>query len=166
MLLLALAVAVPAQAGAKPPLRRACQLINAREVSAIMGRKMVKSADDPTGCGWQSGPRAQAGLELYGFKTLKATKQYFDSKVQEYELCVDPPDHFLPGSGLGNDAWVDACTSNIAFRLGRVTGEVTAFSEDVRQGSSKDTHRTAAITRRVVKRLRRLRCPPSFCYGS
>jgi hypothetical protein len=166
LLLLALAVATPAQAKTKPPLKRACQLITTHEVSTIMGRKMVRSANDPTGCGWQSGPKAQAGLELYGFKTVTAAKQYLDSKVQDYELCVNPPDHFLPGSGLGDDAWLDACASNIAFRLGRLTGEVTSYSADVQQGSSKDTHRTAAITRTVVRRLRKLRCPPSFCYGT
>src|SRR5919201_885881 len=147
LLLLALAVATPAQAKTKPPLKRACQLITTHEVSTIMGRKMVRSANDPTGCGWQSGPKAQAGLELYGFKTVTAAKHYLDSKVQDYELCVNPPDHFLPGSGLGDDAWLDACASNIAFRLGRLTGEVTSYSADVQQGSSKDTHRTAAITR-------------------
>jgi hypothetical protein len=150
----------------KPPFKRACQLASTHQVSVIMGRKMVQSANEPTGCGWQSGPKAQAGLEIYGFKTLSATKQYFEGKVQGYELCVDPPDHFLPHSGLGDDAWLDSCASNIAFRVGRFTGEVTTFSEDVQQGSSADTHRTAALTRTIVKRLRKFRCPPSFCRGT
>jgi hypothetical protein len=156
-----------ADAKRKPPLRGACQLVTTAEVTKIMGRKMVKSPGSaPTGCGWRSGPKAEAALQLYGFKTLTATKQYFDGVVQGYELCIDPPDHFLPGSGLGDDAWRDACASNIVFRVGRLVGEVTTFTDDVVQGSSADTRRTAAIARKAVKRLRKLRCPPSFCRGT
>jgi hypothetical protein len=157
----------PADAKRKPPLKGACQLVTTSEVTSIMGRKMVKSPGSaPTGCGWRSGPKAEAALQLYGFKTLKATKQYFDGVVQGYELCIDPPDHFLPGSGLGDDAWRDACASNIVFRVGRLVGEVTTFTDNVEQGSPADTHRTAAIVRKAARRLRKLRCPPSFCRGT
>ena len=52
VLLLPLAMVAPAHAASKPPLKRACQLITTHEVSQIMGRKMVRSANDPTGCGW------------------------------------------------------------------------------------------------------------------
>jgi hypothetical protein len=167
LLLLLLAAATPAGAKTKPPLKRACQLITTNEVSTIMGRKMVRSANDPTGCGWQSGPKAQAGLELYGFKTVKAAEEYLlGGPVADFELCEQPPNQFLPGSGLGNEAWLDSCNSNLAFRLGRVDGELTAYSADVQEGSHKDSARVTAMAHKAVKRLRKLRCPPSFCLGT
>jgi hypothetical protein len=167
LLLLVLAVVAPAQARTKPPLKRACQLITTNEVSTIMGRKMLRSANDPTGCGWQSGPKAQAGLQVYGFKTVKAAKEYLQTgPVRSYELCVDPPNQFLPGSGLGDEAWLDSCNSNVAFRLGRITGEVTEYTADVEEGSHTDSRRATAIARKVVARLHHFRCPPSFCYGT
>lgn len=146
----------------KPPMKRACQLATTAQVSSIMGRTMRKAADDPTGCGWRAGPNAEAALEIYGWRKLSDAKQVLKDKVRGYELCVDPPDHFLPHSGLGDDAWVDGCASNIAFRLGHVTGEVTTFTQDVQQGSSADTRRTAKLTRKIVAHLRKLRCA-SFC---
>src|SRR5437764_15428619 len=87
-----LAASGSADAKKKPPLKGACQLVTTAQVDAIMGRKMVRTANAPTGCGWQAGPKAQASIELYGFATVKATKQYFDGKVRGYELCVDQPD--------------------------------------------------------------------------
>ncbi|HEX6458543.1 MAG TPA: hypothetical protein VF032_06470 [Thermoleophilaceae bacterium] len=166
LLTVVLALAGTAHAG-KPPLKRACQLVTTHQVSAIMGRTMKRSANDPTGCGWRSGPIDQAGLELYGFKTVKAAKEYLQGgPVADFELCVDPPNQFLPGSGLGDEAWLDSCNSNVAFRLGRVTGEVTESTSDVKEGSHTDAHRATAIARKAVARLRKLRCPPSFCYGT
>lgn len=156
---LALAAAVDAK---KPPLKRACQLATTAQVTSAMGRTMRKTADAPTGCGWQAGPNAQAGLEIYGWKKLSDAKQYFAGKVKGYELCIDQPDHFLPHSGLGDDAWLDACGSNIAFRFGRITGEVTTYTQNVQEGTTADTHRTAGLTRKIVKHLRKLRCA-SFC---
>jgi hypothetical protein len=149
--------------GKKPPLKNACQLATTAQVNAVMGRRLRKTASAPTGCGWQGGPKAQASLEIYGFKTVAVAKQYLASKVQGYEFCVDAPDHFLPGSGLGDDAWRDACASNIAFRVGRVVGETTTYTDDVQQGSTADTRRTASLTRKAVTHLRKLSCPPSFC---
>jgi hypothetical protein len=146
----------------KPPMKRACQLATTAQVSSIMGRTMHKAADDPTGCAWRAGPNAEAALEIYGWKKLSDAKQVLKDNVRGYELCVDPPDHFLPHSGLGDDAWVDGCASNITFRLGRITAEVTTFTQDVQQGSSADTRRTAKLTRKIVAHLRKLRCG-SFC---
>lgn len=167
LLVLALALATSAQAGAKPPLRHACQLVTPREVSAIMGSKMTATVDTPTGCRWGGVPRPEAGLELEGFGTKTAAKQYLASVVSDYELCINPPDQFLPGSGLGNEAWVDGCNSNVVFRVARVVGQFTAFTPNgVKEGSSADTHRTAALARKAVRRLRKLRCPPSFCRGT
>jgi hypothetical protein len=156
-----LAIAASADAK-KPPLKRACQLVTTAQVSSVMGRGMHKTADAPTGCAWQAGPNAQASLELYGWKKLSDAKQYFAGKVKGYEFCVDQPDHFLPHSGLGDDAWLDACASNVAFRLGRITGEVTTFTQDVEQGSTGDTRRTSKLTRKIVAHLRKLRCA-AFC---
>jgi hypothetical protein len=106
------------------------------------------------------------GFQLYGYATVAAAKEYMAGVVRGYQLCIDPPNQFLPGSGLGNEAWVDGCGSNVAFRLGRLVGEVTTYSDDVVQGSGADTRRTASIARKAVKRLRKLRCPPSFCRGT
>jgi hypothetical protein len=85
----------------KPPLKRACQLATNAEVNATMGRKLNRTSNEPTGCGWQGGPKAQAGLTIYGFKTVAIAKQYLAGKVKGYEFCIDAPDHFLPHSGLG-----------------------------------------------------------------
>jgi hypothetical protein len=168
LLLLVLAAVTPAaQARTKPPLKRACQLLSTAQVSAVMGRKMARSANDPTGCGWRSGTQAEVGLQLYGFKTVKAAEEYLQGgPVADFELCQQPPNQFLPGSGLGDEAWLDSCNSNLAFRLGRVTGEVTAYSADVTEGSRKDSARVTALSRKAVKRLRKLRCPPAFCFGT
>jgi hypothetical protein len=167
LLLLVLAMATPAGAKSKPPLKRACQLLSTAQVSAVMGRTMVRNANDPTGCGWRGGAQAEAGLQLYGFKTVKAADEYLQGgPVADFELCEQPPNQFLPGSGLGNEAWLDSCNSNLAFRLGRVDGELTAYSADVQEGSHKDSARVTAMARKAVKRLRKLRCPPSFCFGT
>ena len=132
-----------------------------------MGRTLHKAVSDPTGCGWRAGIQADVGLQIYGFKTAADAKEYLHGgPVRSYELCIDPPNQFLPGSGLGNEAWLDSCNSNVAFRLGRMTGEVTTYTADVREGSSTDSHRASAVARRAVKRLRKLRCPPSFCRGT
>ena len=153
-----------AGATTKPPLKRACQLVTTAQVSAIMGITMHRSANDPNGCGWRASRTSYAGLELYGFKRLSDAKDYLASEVQDFELCGErPPDQFLPRSGLGDDAWIDACNSNVAFRVGHVTGRVTSTRDGSREGSRADAHRTAAITRKAVAKLRRLRCPPSFC---
>lgn len=147
----------------KPPLKRACQLATNAEVKAAMGRPMTRTSNEPTGCGWQAGPKAQASLELYGWKKLSDAKEYFAGKVKGYEFCVDEPDHFLPHSGFGDDAWRDACGSNISFRLGHITGEVTTYTRDgVTEGSPADTRRTAKLTRKIVAHLGKLRCA-SFC---
>ena len=37
----------------KPPLKRACQLATNAEVNAVMGRKLSRASNEPTGCGWQ-----------------------------------------------------------------------------------------------------------------
>jgi len=167
LLLLVLAVATPAEAKTKPPLRHACQLVTPHEVSVIMGTRMTATVDEPTGCRRGGVPRPEVGLELYGFATVAAAKQYLAGVVSGYEFCVNPPDQFLPGSGLGNEAWVDGCNSNLVFRVARVVGQFTAFTpHGVTEGSSADTHRTAALARKAVRRLRKLRCPPSFCRGT
>src|SRR4051812_11591114 len=117
--------ALPVSAdGKKPPLKNACQLATTAQVNAVMGRRLRKTASAPTGCGWQGGPKAQAGLEIYGFKTVAVAKQYLASKVHGYTFCVTQPEQFLPGSGVGDEAWLDTCASNIAFRVGKVVGEV------------------------------------------
>jgi hypothetical protein len=156
---LVLAVATDAK---KPPLKRACQLATNAEVNAIMGRTLRRTSNEPTGCAWQGGPKAQAALTIYGFKTVAIAKQYLAGKVKGYEFCIDAPDHFLPHSGLGDDAWRDACGSNISFRAGRVVGEFTTFTRDVEEGSAADTRRTAGLTRKAVTHLNKLRCT-AFC---
>lgn len=158
---LALATASDAK---KPPFTRACQLATNTEVSVAMGRTVHRVTSQRTACGWRGGRHATAFLNVYAYKKLADAKDYLASTVRGYELCYLPPDHFLPGSGLGDDAWVENCGSNIAFRVGHVVGEVNTFSDDVDQGSPADTHRTAAIVRRMVAHLHRLRlCVPAFC---
>ena len=156
-----------ADAKKKPLYRTACQLVTTPEVSSIMGRKMNRLVSDPGGCGWRGGPQDQAGIEVNGFKTSAAAKEYLHGgPVSSYELCIDPPNRYLPGSRLGNEAWLDSCNSNVALRLGRIVIEVVTSTEDVREGSNADARRTAAIARKAVKRMSKLRCPPSFCRGT
>ena len=164
--LLVLAV-TGADAKKKPTYRSGCQLVTTPEVSTIMGRRMHRVSDDPGGCGWRGSPQDQAGVEVTGFKTVSAAKEYLQGgPVSSYELCIDPPNKYLPGSGLGNEAWLDSCNSNVALRLGRIVVEVVTSTEDVKEGSTADSRRTAAIARKAVKRMRKLRCPPSFCRGT
>ena len=156
-----------ADAKKKPLYKSGCQLVTTPEVSAIMGRRMHRLVSDPGGCGWRGGPQVQAGIEVNGFKTAAAAKEYLHGgPVRSYELCIDPPNQYLPGSGLGNEAWLDSCNANVALRLGRITIEVVTSTEDVKEGSRADSRRTAAIARKAVKRMRKLRCPPSFCRGT
>jgi hypothetical protein len=156
-----------ADAKRKPPYRTGCQLVTTPEVSSIMGRRMNRVSNDPGGCGWRGGPKDQAGYSVTGFKTVAAAKEYLQGgPVSSYELCIDPPDKYLPGSGLGNEAWLDSCNANVALRLRTVVIEVVTTTEDVKEGSPADGRRTAAIARKAVKRMRKLRCPPSFCRGT
>jgi hypothetical protein len=153
-----------AQAAKKPPYKDACRLVTGAEINSIMGRKLKRDVKGPEGCRWASGVQAEVGLQITGFKKLSDAKEYLnDGPVRSYELCIDPPNKFLPHSGLGNEAWLDSCNANVAFRVGHIVGEVTAFSADVTEGSHTDAHRATAIARKAVRRLQKLRCPPSFC---
>lgn len=138
---LVLAVATDAK---KPPLKRACQLATNTEVNAIMGRTLQRTSNEPTGCAWQGGPKAQAALTIYGFKTVAIAKQYLAGKVKGYEFCMDAPDHFLPHSGVGDDAWARR-------RAG-------AISPSALGASSVSSPRSRATSKRAAPRT--LAAPP------
>src|SRR5215471_6129267 len=145
----------PAAHAKNPPLTNACQLATTAEVRAVMhARVHPPTSTDPNLCAWSQGQVAGAGIEVYGYKTVRAAKEHLDADVRGFDLCGDDsPSHFLPGSRLGDDAWLDGCDSNIAFRWGRFAGMVHTYSQSVDEASPADTRRTANLTRKVVAHL-------------
>jgi hypothetical protein len=168
-----LANAAPATA-AKPALKNACKLVTNDEIKELMGRKPVsKSGATAAGCVWTTrrmvpgdfpvGRNAEAaGVTLSGYKRLADAK----TNVEAFARAggCGEPDKFLPSRNrdLGDEAYLVGCNSNITFRVGHIVGEVNTYTNDVKEESSADTRRTAALTRIFVKRLRRYRCG-SFC---
>lgn len=158
-------------ASARPPLKDACKLVTGSEIKTLMGRRPVERRGGPEGCVWTTRPatykgdagrRAEdIGLELLGYQNLRQAKEYVDLRTRPVGCDWD---RLLPGRGRpGDDAWLQDCNAGVLFRLGRIVGEVTTFTNDVREGSRADVSRTVSLTRKAVAGLRRYRCDPPLC---
>jgi hypothetical protein len=166
------AAAAPA-VSAKPPLKNACKLVTDGEIKTLMGRRPIaRRGGGPEGCVWTTRRRSgspeqgataeEAGLVLTGFKDVAQAKEYARQRTESVGCAWDP---LLPQRSLGNEAWVEDCSADVTFRLGRIVGGVTTFTFDVAEGSRADVRRTVGLTKKAVPRLRRYRCAPPLCPG-
>ena len=140
------------------------------EIKRLMGHAPVARRGSRSDCIWttkrrtgggETGePAEEASISLNGYANVRQAKQ-FVGLLTERGYCEF--DKFLPDPLLGDEAYVESCASNVLFRVGRVVGDVTTFTNAVTQGSLADTRRTAKFTRKAVPRLRRHRCGPPVC---
>jgi hypothetical protein len=170
VLVAVLTIGAPAADARKPLLRNVCKLVTDAEIKELMGHRPISRRKALGACVWttrartgsgESGtPAEEASITLLGWKNAREAEKYVSLRA---ESGVCEWDKLLPQRRLGDEAYVETCASNVLFRLGRIVGDVTTFTNNVEQGSSADTRRTAGFVKRAVPRMRRHRCGPPLC---
>jgi hypothetical protein len=162
--------AAPTAAARKPVLRNACKLVTNAEIERLMGHRPIARRGYPEGCVWitkrptgdtETGEAGEeASVALTGFASVREAKQYVDLSTESVGCEWDP---LLPDPKLGDDAWLEDCGANVLFRVRRIVGKVSTFTNDAREGSRADVRRSTGLVRKAVPRLRRYRCGPPLC---